>query len=368
MFSYFLKILLFVSIAISFSSQAKEDSAMQTIKVVLPYQVGTGPDKVFRAVELYGKKKNIQFVPVYKLGADGIIGAEYTLSQPADGNTLLLTIISDIARPHPAKKFTVSDFSPISAVCNTSLYIVAHPSVAANNITELLEQVKKDPYKLSWGITSKNFETNLKWFAKQAGRDISEMLFTRFNAGVDISTNNIAGGFVDLAFYPASQIMPFLESKKVKLLGTFRKTDVVPYPVESFESVFGSLGTLDGYGLFMSSKTNPSVQKYWIEFMNDLKKDPDVLAYFKSNYFTAYPDGREALEHILDFNLKRSKTKVSGLTDRQEDILYLIKERGLSNRQISEQLKISESTVKLHVSNLMKKYQVRSRTQLAAIA
>lgn len=53
------------------------------------------------------------------------------------------------------------------------------------------------------------------------------------------------------------------------------------------------------------------------------------------------------------------------LTPRQEQILNLITTRGASNKMIARSLNISESTVKLHVASLLKKYCVRNRTQLA---
>lgn len=53
------------------------------------------------------------------------------------------------------------------------------------------------------------------------------------------------------------------------------------------------------------------------------------------------------------------------LTPRQAQIVSLIKERGASNKIIAKTLSISESTVKLHVGIVLKKYGVKNRTQLA---
>lgn len=55
----------------------------------------------------------------------------------------------------------------------------------------------------------------------------------------------------------------------------------------------------------------------------------------------------------------------SALTARQQDVFNLIARRGLSNKQIARVLNISESTVKIHVSAVMKNLCVRNRTQLA---
>lgn len=67
----------------------------------------------------------------------------------------------------------------------------------------------------------------------------------------------------------------------------------------------------------------------------------------------------------LDANksLRRSKSATS-LTDRQKQILDLIRIDGASNKAIALKLKISESTVKLHLGHILKKYNLRNRTQL----
>lgn len=53
------------------------------------------------------------------------------------------------------------------------------------------------------------------------------------------------------------------------------------------------------------------------------------------------------------------------LTTRQQQVLKLIRERGASNKVIARTLKLSESTVKLHVGAILKKYGLSNRTQLA---
>lgn len=55
------------------------------------------------------------------------------------------------------------------------------------------------------------------------------------------------------------------------------------------------------------------------------------------------------------------------LTCREEEIVSLLI-RGSSNKQISAELGISISTVKFHLSNLMRKFGCQSRTGLAFAA
>lgn len=68
----------------------------------------------------------------------------------------------------------------------------------------------------------------------------------------------------------------------------------------------------------------------------------------------------------LPGNDRKPKNKDNtALTNRQQEVFDLIAKRGLSNKQIARTLNIAESTVKLHVSAIMKNYCVRNRTQLA---
>ncbi len=58
---------------------------------------------------------------------------------------------------------------------------------------------------------------------------------------------------------------------------------------------------------------------------------------------------------------------VRRLTEREHDILDLIGE-GLSNREISTRLFVAEKTVRNHVTQILAKLDVRSRTQAALVA
>jgi NarL family two-component system response regulator LiaR len=59
--------------------------------------------------------------------------------------------------------------------------------------------------------------------------------------------------------------------------------------------------------------------------------------------------------------------EVDALTEREIEVLQLVAE-GHSNREISEQLTISEATVRTHVSNILAKLNLGSRTQAALYA
>ncbi len=77
------------------------------------------------------------------------------------------------------------------------------------------------------------------------------------------------------------------------------------------------------------------------------------------------------LAELRTLGTSRSASQVaagpSALTGREHDVIALIVE-GRTNRQIARQLYISEKTVSVHVSNILAKLGVRSRTEAAAVA
>lgn len=76
-------------------------------------------------------------------------------------------------------------------------------------------------------------------------------------------------------------------------------------------------------------------------------------------------------ELLKEINKKKDKNGmkngIESLTKREYEVLLLIAE-GLSNRDISDKLIISEKTVKNHVSSILRKLDLTDRTQAAIYA
>jgi NarL family two-component system response regulator LiaR len=70
---------------------------------------------------------------------------------------------------------------------------------------------------------------------------------------------------------------------------------------------------------------------------------------------------------VLVQNLKQPQSPVYDLTEREQEILALMVE-GLSNNDIANRLVVSQSTIKFHVSNILSKLEVTTRTEAVALA
>ena len=78
---------------------------------------------------------------------------------------------------------------------------------------------------------------------------------------------------------------------------------------------------------------------------------------------TLAPEAAQALIHAVT----QPQQVGFDLTDREREVLVLMV-KGYNNPQIAEQLVISRSTVKFHVSSILSKLSVSSRTEAVALA
>jgi DNA-binding NarL/FixJ family response regulator len=83
---------------------------------------------------------------------------------------------------------------------------------------------------------------------------------------------------------------------------------------------------------------------------------------------SAVPLARAVAATVSRSRLVGAETRVdTTLTRREQEVLALVAE-GLTNRQIGAQLFISEKTASVHLSNLMAKLNVSSRTEAVTVA
>ena len=91
------------------------------------------------------------------------------------------------------------------------------------------------------------------------------------------------------------------------------------------------------------------------------------------DYIVSIAQGEVPISRVLaskilqEFSGQKQVVLDSRLSEREKEVLQLISQ-GLSNREISETLYISESTVKNHLRNILDKLHLQNRMQLIAFA
>jgi tripartite-type tricarboxylate transporter receptor subunit TctC len=128
----------------------------KTVRLVVPFPPGGATDTFSRAAAAEMTKSLGQTVIVEnRPGAGTTIAAAIVAKSPADGYTLFFTDLSThtITRSLYSKLpyEPLRDFAPVAVVNASPLILVAHPSVGAKNVREVIAVAKKHP-----GITLAN--------------------------------------------------------------------------------------------------------------------------------------------------------------------------------------------------------------------
>lgn len=188
------------ALAIAAGAQTR-DWPQAPIKIVVPFGAGSGADQVAR---LIGQELSASLgQPVIidnKAGAGGNIGATAAARAPADGYTLFLTTnTTQAANPHLYKQLPydpIKDFAPISRVANTPALLVAHPSVPAKNLAELIALAKSKPNKLSYASGSAGTLVPGAMLTFEADIDMVHVPYKSIPDGL----KDVMAGTVDLMF------------------------------------------------------------------------------------------------------------------------------------------------------------------------
>ena len=191
------------------------------VKVVVPYAPGGLPDTIARLVGTkLGESLGQQIVVENVGGAGGINGVTEVVKAAPDGYTLLVADVGQIAiNPHLFSKLPyapLKDLAAVSLIGTSPLYLVAHPSVPANSLKELVALAKAQPGKLNYGSSGIGSIHHLATEALKAGFGI-DIVHVPYK-GTGQSVPALLGGQVSLLYAALPSIAGHLKDGKVKML------------------------------------------------------------------------------------------------------------------------------------------------------
>ncbi len=192
------------------------------IRIVVPFPAGGGTDIVIRVIgPRLAAELRQPLVFDNRAGAATVIGTEAVASAAPDGYTLLFTSSAFTANASLMKKLPydpLRDFTPIGSAALHPFVLLAHPSVPANNLQELLAYAKRNPGKLSYASVGPGSSQHLgmELLKRMAGVDIVHIPYK----GSSPAMNDLLGGQVQLMFNGVSPTLSFIRSGRLKALAT----------------------------------------------------------------------------------------------------------------------------------------------------
>ncbi len=130
----------------------------QPLRIVVPYPAGGVTDIVARLLAKSLTEKLGATVVVENLaGANGAIGAMAVVRSIPNGYTLLMgtpaTLATNMILYSGSQYDAFKDLDPIARVVSMPNALVVRNDLGVNNVSELIELLKKNPGKLSYGVT-----------------------------------------------------------------------------------------------------------------------------------------------------------------------------------------------------------------------
>ena len=217
---------LFVAVALAgacAAASAQDAYPSKPVRMVVGFPPGQATDIVARAVaqrltDSLGQSVFVDNRP----GAAGIIGTEVAIKAGADGYTLLMSSSGPLAvNPGLYAKLPydpLRDLAPITLVASVPLFLVAHPSLPANNVPDLIALAKQRPGQINYASGGSGVTNHLvmEMFKSAAGVDL---VHVPYKGGPPALTDLIAGQ-VSVMFETGPGALPHVRSGKLKALAT----------------------------------------------------------------------------------------------------------------------------------------------------
>jgi tripartite-type tricarboxylate transporter receptor subunit TctC len=204
----------------------------QPIKVVVGFGPGSAADILARLV---GKQMEASLgqpiVVENRPGNSSMIAAESVARASADGYTLFMATIANTLNPAETKSnFNLGkDLAPIALLGIVPNVLVAHPSVPADNLQELIALAKSRPESLTFGSSGYATASYMaaELFNANAG---TKILTVPYQGGSNQAVSDLLSGRITLMFNVAATLAPHVEAGKLKAFAVAqsRRASIMP--------------------------------------------------------------------------------------------------------------------------------------------
>jgi tripartite-type tricarboxylate transporter receptor subunit TctC len=234
-------------------TQGAADYPSKPVRIVVPFAAGSTTDTFTRAI---GQQLSARFrqpvVVENRPGASQLIALEAVAKSAPDGYTLFLATQSGLVFLTGTRKKLpydpVSDFSSISLMYESPLYLLVRPDAPARSVSELIAWVRANPGKLNYpsiGVGSTQ-HLAMEMFRTRAGID---MVHVPYKGSPQIQAAFL-GGEVQVMFDGALSL-PLARTGKLRALGSsgLERSQAAPEVPTIHESGLPNFSMTSWFGL-----------------------------------------------------------------------------------------------------------------------
>ena len=217
-------ILLLATVAVS-------SQPTKTVRIVVPYTPGSGPDILGRLLaEQVGRQNGPTMVVEDHPGAGTVIGTEVVARAAPDGGTLLVVAPSFVINPSLRKVSYDSSmsFEPICRLAATPMVIVVNAALPYRTLADLLDAAHAKPGDLTLGSggPGSSLHIGFEVIRRAAGVNITYVPY----GGNAPAVSALLGGHLTTVYADYPTVVEQLKAGTLRALATGARTRAEPLP------------------------------------------------------------------------------------------------------------------------------------------
>ena len=269
------------------AAQADETYPRYPVRVIVPYAAGGGPDIMMRQFgPKLGATLGQSVIVENKVGAGGVLAAQYVAQSPADGYTVLLGSNSHLIQKalQPNLKFDpINDFLPVTLIGTSPSVLVVAAESPYRTVQDLIAAVKARPGKMNYGSGGIGSAAHL------GGANFVSLLglnavHVPFKGSVEIPISLLRGD-TDFAFTIAGTAIPQVRSGKLHALAVTSQVPLDELPgVPPLNDILHNDLTIQEFwfGFWLPRKSPATAVDTLYRATTAALKDPSVISMFAS--------------------------------------------------------------------------------------
>ena len=213
-------------LAASVAGIAQQAYPNRPVKIIVPFAASGPADNYARFMaQRLQEALGQNFVVDNRPGAGSIIGTDAAAKSAPDGYTLLMMSNTQTVNESliPVRPFNLlKDFVPIAPINYSDLVLVAHPSVPAQNLPELIKYAKANPGKINYASSGNGTPYHMagELFKYMAGVNMTHIPYK----GSAAARTDVLSGQVDVMFDAVTTMTENIKAGKVRGLATTGRT------------------------------------------------------------------------------------------------------------------------------------------------
>jgi len=264
-------------------------NSSRLIRVLVPLAPGGAVDPYARLVaDQMAKSLGRVVIVEHKPGANGNVGHQFAAREPADGSLILVTTqaMTEInLSAFRDAKWSLDDFIPLIRGVEAPLVLVAHPSVPAKTLDELVTWVKRNPGKLSY--SSYNVGTPSHFLGFQFNQRFGLDLVHVPAKGSGFQATDLMAGHVLFGFAQVQSTMQLIQEGKLNAIAvtSAARSRFLPNVPSFAELGHSEFTSTVWFGLMVRAGTPPAAVESLLNAAKTAHANPDVRAKLEAQGF-----------------------------------------------------------------------------------